>query len=73
MIRRKMLADGAMEIRLIGDDGELEAILELTKPTHHALFAAHLLDAQAEIRDREAGEPVDCQVIAFPMERVQSA
>jgi hypothetical protein len=64
MIRRKMLADGVMEIRLIGDDGELEAIVELTRPADHSLLIAHLLDWQEEAR-RAAAAPVQCRVLPF--------
>jgi hypothetical protein len=65
MIERKLLADGWMEIRLLDDNGELEAIMEL-KPTHHGAYAEALLRTQAEIRDRETGPPCACRVIAFP-------
>lgn len=72
MVERKWLADGVMEIRLIGDDGELDAIVELTRPTHHAVYAAHLLAAQREIADRQAA-PQSGHVIRFPVERAQAS
>jgi hypothetical protein len=72
MIRRKMLADGVMEIRLIGDDGELDAIVELTRPADHSLLIAHLLDWQDEAR-RVAAVPVQCRVLPFPTERIRTA
>ena len=68
MVTRKMLADGVMEIRLVGDDGELEAIVELTRPADHSGLIAHLLDWQEEAR-RAAASPVRCRVLAFPQER----
>lgn len=68
-VERKWLADGVMEIRVIGDDGELDAIVELTRPSEHAVYAAHLLAAQREIADRQAA-PQSGQVIRFPVERV---
>lgn len=72
MIRTKMLADGVMEIRLIGDDGELDAIVELTRPTHHALLVAHLLDFQAEVAASEACPlPGGGRTIPFPLHRLQ--
>jgi hypothetical protein len=75
MIRTKMLADGVMEIRLIGDDGELDAIVELTRPTFHSLYVAHLLVAQDEIREAESSALVGCGVVlAFPQrDRSESA
>jgi hypothetical protein len=75
MIQTKLLADGVMEIRLIGDDGQLDAIVELTRPTHHALFVAHLLDFQAEVAASEASPlPEGGRLIQFPLHRrVQQA
>lgn len=64
MILRKMLADGVMEIRLIGDDGELEVVVELTRPADHSLLIAHLLDWQEEARVA-AASPVQCRVLEF--------
>jgi hypothetical protein len=72
MIERKWLADGVMEIRLIGDDGELDGIMELTRPTEHAVYAAHLLAAQREIAARR-GAPQSGRVLRFPAARGQSA
>jgi hypothetical protein len=70
MIRRKMLADGVMEIRLIGDDGKLDAIVELTRPTHHALLIAHLLAFQDEVSAEDTlSEPSQCRVLEFPAAR----
>ena len=65
----RKLADGVMEIRLIGDDGQLDAILELTRPSHHALYAGHLLAAQDEIRDLESSPQPACVVLEFPTDR----
>jgi hypothetical protein len=73
MIRRKMLADGVMEIRLIGDDGELDAIVELTRPTSHALLIAHLLAFQDEVRAEEACSPSECRVLPFLPRKAASA
>jgi hypothetical protein len=72
MVQTKMLADGVMEIRLVGDDGELEAIVELTKPTHHARLVAHLLDFQAEVVAAETSPlPGGGRLIPFPSVRIQ--
>lgn len=70
MLRRRMLADGVMEIRLIGDDGELDAIVELTRPADHSLLIAHLLDWQEEAR-RVAVAPAQCRVLPFPTDRTR--
>lgn len=43
-----MLADGVMEIRLIGEDGQLDFVGELSRPAYHALLIAKLLDWQSE-------------------------
>ena len=73
MIRTKMLADGVMEIRLIGDDGKLDAVVELTRPSDHSLLIAHLLDWQDECRERAAAfAHVEPRVLPFPV-RVQKA
>jgi hypothetical protein len=69
MIERKWLADGVMELRLIGDD---DGIMELTRPTEHAVYAAHLLAAQREIAARR-GAPQSGRVLRFPAARGQSA
>lgn len=65
MIRTKLLADGVMEIRLTGEDGELDAIVEVTRPADHALLIGHLLDWQEEAR-AAAASPVQCRVLEFP-------
>ena len=71
-VDRKWLADGVMEIRLIGEDGELDGIMELTRPTEHAVYAAYLLLAQREIAARQTA-PQSGQMIRFPLERLESA
>lgn len=71
-VERRWLADGVMEIRLVGDDGELDAIVELTRPTEHAVYAACLLAVQREIAERQAA-PQAGRLIRFPVERVRSA
>lgn len=66
-VKRKMLADGVMELRLIGDDGELDFIGELTRPTYHALLVAHLLEFQSEVAALEASPLYECRVLEFPV------
>lgn len=71
-VERKLLADGVMEIRLVGADGELDAIVELTRPTHHAVYVAHLLAAQAEITASEASPRRAGRVLEFPRRVAQA-
>lgn len=66
MVERKWLADGVMEIRLIGEDGQLDAIVELTRPTHHAVYVAYLEAAQAAVIARESSPPRGGRVLEFP-------
>lgn len=71
-VERKWLADGVMEIRLIGEDGQLDGIMELTRPTDHAVYVAHLVAAQAELASRQDAAPESGRVLAFPHRAVQA-
>jgi hypothetical protein len=66
MIRTRVLADGVMEIRLVGDDGNLDAIVELTRPAYHGLLVAYLLRWQDECQQLESEPPACEAVIRFP-------
>lgn len=66
MIRVRLLADGVTEIRLVDDDGAVEAIVELTRPAYHALLISYLMRWQEDCRRLEAVQPVECVVLAFP-------
>lgn len=65
MIRTKLLADGVMEIRLIGMDGELDAIVEVTRPSCHGLLIAHLLQWQDECAEAEIPSQGGGQLLEF--------
>jgi hypothetical protein len=71
-VERKWLADGVMEIRLIGDDGELDAVVELTRPAYHVGLVARLLSWQDECRELDAAPPGSVEVLAFPVHRVSA-
>lgn len=66
MIQTKRLADGVMEIRVIGDDGELDAIVEVTRPSCHGLLISHLCQWQDEVRQIESRAPSEGQLLEFP-------
>jgi hypothetical protein len=66
MIRTKMLSDGVMEIRLVGADGDLDAIVELTRPAYHGLLVAYLLRWQDDCARLEALPPTCAAVVPFP-------
>lgn len=72
MITTKLLADGVTEIRLTGDDGELDAIVEVTRPAYHASLSAYLVKWQRECADLESAPPSDCRVLPFPPKRIAS-
>lgn len=65
MVERKWLADGVMEIRLVGDDGELDAIVELTRPTYHALWISYLEQAQEDVAALEVSPTSSGRVLPF--------
>lgn len=67
MVRTRLLADGVMEIRLIGDDGQLDAIVEVTRPAYHGLLVDYLARWQRECREIEgSSQHAGSSVLQFP-------
>lgn len=65
-VERQATADGGLRIVLTSaEDGEVDAILVLPRPTYHVVYRAHLEAAQAEVRALESGPREDTPVLPF--------
>jgi hypothetical protein len=65
----KRLPDGWVEIRLYDAADTLEAVMRL-RPTYHCLYVAHLLAAQSEVLEQEAGPWPSVEPIPFPVRQL---
>lgn len=71
-VQTKLLGDG-VEIRLIGEDGQIDAVVEVTRPAYHGLLVSYLLRWQRECALLESAPPSCERVIQFPTRRSSGA
>ncbi len=68
-ILTRRLPNGNLEITATADDGAVELIVTVKRPTYHGLLIAHLMNWQDDARELDSGPRPWVEPIRFPTER----